>query len=419
VAFFNKVLPNGLTVLVEEMDHVASVSYEFSVPGGFIADADDRLGQAVLLADVLCKGAGQYDSRQLSNEFDQYGIRHGEGCGLDRFTLAGSAVGANYKKGLALTSSMIRAPQIPHDDIGALKSILLQDLASLRDNPARRAMVELSRRFHPAPFNRTSLGSQEGIDKTDREQLTSLHSRYFRPQGSIVSVAGNVKAQEVFDIVEELFEDWAGEAPAPVDYGLEPREEYYHIDDDSAQLQIVMANRSVPFGAPLYYEGKLVASLLGSSMFGRLFMEVREKRGLCYSVYARHGSRKEYGTITAYVGTTADRAQESLDVMLGEFRRLRGSIEDFELERARTNLKASLIMGEEAPASRASSNASDWWLLSRVRPLTEIHDAIDRVSIESIESFLEQYPFMPCSILTLGSKRLEVDGDVVATEVTE
>jgi predicted Zn-dependent peptidase len=120
--------------------------------------------------------------------------------------------------------------------------------------------------------------------------------------------------------------------------------------------------------------------------------------------------------MTAYVGTTAERAQESLDVMLDEFRRLSGSIEEYELERAKTNLKASLIMGEESPSSRASSNASDWWLLSRVRALQEIHDAIDAVSLSSIEEFLQRYPFWPCSILTLGSKKLRVDSSIIAGE---
>lgn len=416
MGFFHKVLPNGLTVLVEEMSHVESVSYEFSIPGGLVSDGADTMGAAVLLSDILCKGAGGFDARRLSDEFDQYGIRHGEGCGLDRFTLAGSTVGQTYTKALELSAQMILAPVIPEEHITALKSILLQDLDSLRDNPARRAMVELTNRFYPSPFNRTSLGTREGIAGAERGTLTALHDQFFRPGGSIVSLAGNVNAQEVFEVIGELFESWSGEAPNAPDFVGDATNEYYHIEDDSAQLQIVLANRSVPFGDPLYYEGKLVASLLGSSMFGRLFMEVREKRGLCYSVYARHGSRKEYGTMTAYVGTTAERAQESLDVMLEEFSRLSGSIEAYELERAKTNLKASLIMGEESPSSRASSNASDWWLLARVRDLQEIHDAIDAVSLSSIEDFLQRYPFWPCSILTLGSKKLRVDSTIISGE---
>jgi predicted Zn-dependent peptidase len=120
-----------------------------------------------------------------------------------------------------------------------------------------------------------------------------------------------------------------------------------------------------------------------------------------------------YGTISAYVGTTPERAQESVDVLLGELQRLQGTITSDELERSRTNLKASLIMGEESPGSRAGSNANDWWLLGRVRGLAEIQAGIDAVTLDSIDEFLRRYPFRPCSVLTLGSAALNVDLAVV------
>jgi predicted Zn-dependent peptidase len=167
-----------------------------------------------------------------------------------------------------------------------------------------------------------------------------------------------------------------------------------------------MAAPSVKFGEPAYYAGKVAVSLLGASMFGRLFVEVREKRGLCYSVYARHGATNSYGTVTAYVGTTPERAQESLDVLLREFEGLRGTVTPEELSRAKTNLKATLVMGEESPSSRASSNAGDWWLMKRIRSLEEVSREIDLVSLEGIDSFLERYPFRPCSLLTLGPRAL-------------
>jgi predicted Zn-dependent peptidase len=243
--------------------------------------------------------------------------------------------------------------------------------------------------------------------------MLALHQRYFVPAGAILSIAGKVDANRVIKVADELFGDWAGEAVTLPSFGKLPPHDYYHLEDNSAQLQIVMASPSVRFSEPLYYEGKIVTSILGASMFGRLFVEVREKRGLCYSVYARHGATNNYGTVTAYVGTTAERAQESLDVLVGEFERLPGTITPQELERARTNLKANLIMGEESPASRASSNASDWWLLGRIRPLDEINQAVDRVTLDSIEEFLKRYPFKPCSIMTLGRSPLKLPAGLV------
>ena len=327
--------------------------------------------------------------------------------------LSGSLIAGKLDKALELVSMMVRYPILPEEDITPIQSLLLQDIESLKDNPARRSMVELTKRFYPAPFNRVSLGDAECLKAVNREMLVRLHKKYFVPAGTIISIAGKVNAKHVCSVVEELFGDWKGEPISLPSFGERPPHGYYHIEDASAQLQIVMASPSVKFSEPLYYEGKIVASMLGSSMFGRLFVEVREKRGLCYSVYARHGATNSYGTMTAYVGTTPERAQESLDVLVGEFERLPGTITQDELDRSRTNLKANLIMGEESTGARAGSNATDWWLLKRVRSLPEIHAEVDKVTLNSVNDYLQAYPYKPCSILTLGSTPLNVSGNVI------
>lgn len=406
-------LANGLSVIVEEMDHVESASYDLVLPGGFICDVSDQIGASLVLSELIGKGAGSLDSRALSEAFDGAGIRHGEGTGMDRYTLSGSLVSSKLERALELVSYMVLDPKLPEGDIAPIQSILLQDIEALKDSPARRSMVELTKRFYPAPYNRSSLGEAAGIRSVDRALMVKMHKKFFNPKGAILSIAGKVRASSVLKVVEELFGGWGGEGVELPEFGARPEHDYYHIPDDSAQMQIVMAMPSVRFSEDLYYEGKIAASILGASMFGRLFVEVREKRGLCYSVYARHGATNRYGTMTAYVGTTPERAQESLDVLVGEFERLRGTITQDELNRCRTNLKASLVMGEESPGARAGSNATDWWLLRRIRTLSEINEAIDRVSIDGLNAFVERYPFKPCSILTLGRAPLSVAPSVV------
>ncbi len=416
MAIVTKKLTNGLSVIIEEMDHVESASYEVVIPGGIITDGSNEIGASIVLPELIGKGAGKLDSRSLSEAFDGAGIRHGEGVGMDRFSLSGSMVATKLDRALELVSLMIKAPRLAESDIEPIQSILLQDIEALKDNPARRAMVELTKRFYPAPFNRSSLGEANGIQGVTAKRMQEMHRSFFRPEGAIVSIAGKVEAERVCAVLSELLGDWSGTGPALPKFTNRPKHDYYHIDDESAQLQIVMASPAVKFSDPLYYEGKIVASVLGSSMFGRLFVEVREKRGLCYSVYARHGATTDYGTMTAYVGTTPERAQESMDVLLGEFERLPGTITQDELDRSRTNLKASVIMGEESPGARAGSNATDWWLLKRVRTLQEIHEAIDRVTLDSVNEYLKQYPFKPCSVLTLGKAPLRVPPSVVGKE---
>lgn len=401
-------LANGLTVLVEEMPHVESAAYDLLIPGGLVVDGADTVGASVLGMELVGRGAGGLDSRSLSEAFENIGVRHGEGAGLDKFALSGVLVADKLEQALTLTSKMVLDPHLPSEEIGNIRSLMLQDIASLNDSPGRRAGVELHKRYYPAPFNRSSLGEAQGLENTTRDTIVSIHQRYFRPDRAILSVAGKVVSAEVFALAERLFGAWGGKADTIPTFGSLSPHDYYHLDSESAQLQILFASPSVKFGADDYYAGKVAISLLGASMFGRLFIEVREKRGLCYSVYARHASNKDYGTVTAYVGTTAERAQESLDVLLEQLHGLKGTVSPEELERAKVNLKAQLVLGDESPGSRAGSNATDWWLLQRVRPLAEISAAIDAVNVDTIDAFLTKYPFAPSSILTLGNRKLSI-----------
>jgi len=405
-------LPNGLSVIVEEMDHVESAAYDLLMPGGLVCDPQGTIGSSLIFAELVGRGAGSLGSRALSEAFDDAGIRHGEWAGMDRLGFSGSLLASQLPRALELVSLMALEPRLLEEEIDNIRSVLLQDLAALNDNPARRAMVELNRRYYPEPFNRSSLGDAEGLRATTPERMRQLHSQVIKPSQAILSVAGRVRATQVFAEVERLFGSWSGASAEIPRFGKVSPHDYSHIEVDSAQVQIVMAAPSVKFAEQDYYAGKLAVSLLGSSMFGRLFMELREKRGLCYSVYARHGSNTSYGTVTAYVGTTPERAQESLDLLLGEFARLRGSVTEAELARAKTNLKAALVMGEESPGSRAASNATDWWLLRRVRSLQEVNEAIGAVTVGHVDDFLGRHPFSPCTILTLGRAPLDVAATV-------
>jgi len=164
----------------------------------------------------------------------------------------------------------------------------------------------------------------------------------------------------------------------------------------------------VPIGHPDYYAAMGAVNVLSGGMSARLFTEVREKRGLCYSVSASYQTFKQLAGIHCYAGTTNERAQETLDVTLGELQRLKDGIEVEEVERVQAGLKSSLIMQQESTSARAGSMASDWYYLGRVRSFDEIKAAIDGLSPEGIVSHLKRYPARDFTIVTLGPKQLKV-----------
>jgi predicted Zn-dependent peptidase len=150
-------------------------------------------------------------------------------------------------------------------------------------------------------------------------------------------------------------------------------------------------------------------NVLSGGMSSRLFTHVREERGLCYSVWATYQTFKDRASVIAYAGTTAERAQETLDVTLRELKRLREGVSDDELDRVRAGLKSSLIMAEESTSSRAGSLASDWYYLGRVRSTEEIQNEIDGLTPRSILDHVERYPAEDFCIVTLGPQPLKVN----------
>ena len=143
-------------------------------------------------------------------------------------------------------------------------------------------------------------------------------------------------------------------------------------------------------------------------MSSRLFTEVREKRGLCYAVGASYKTLKDYAGISCYAGTTPDKAQQTLDVILEQFRVLKDGISTDELQRAKVGLKTSLIMQGESTSARSSGIAADHFLLGRVRDLAEIREKIEALSVESISDILQKHTFEDFTIVTLGPKAVTV-----------
>jgi len=410
-------LTNGLTLLIEEIPDVQSAAYDLLIPGGIITDAEESIGSSLVLAELMTRGAGAHDPVALSNAFDDLGVSHSEGAAHDRFTLRGSLLAENIDPALALVSDIVRNPHLPEEEIESIQSVLLQDIASLADNPSRRAMVELSRRYYPSPYGRSSLGTKEGILNVTGESLRKEWQKRYLPKGAVLSIAGNVKAESVIESVERSFSGWKGEATEPPPFGeLQPHKEY-HIEFESSQLQIVLAYPSAKVGHPLYYVAKVANQILSGGMFGRLFVEVREKRGLCYSVFSRHSASKDHGTTLVYAGTTPERAGETLEVIVKELRSLAGSVTEEELSRAKANLKASLIIGEESSASRSASNAVDWWVLNKVRTIDEIMEQIGGVTAASIDEYLSTFPSTSYMSLTLGTRSLTADAEVIEPSI--
>jgi predicted Zn-dependent peptidase len=236
--------------------------------------------------------------------------------------------------------------------------------------------------------------------------IVADHTRRYRPAGAILAVAGKIEWDHLRGVVDALFGDWDGAAPPIPAPTTHPSPQYLHIPQETSQEQIGVAYTAAGLGEPGYPDSRMVIEILSGGMAARLFTEVRERRGLVYSVRASHSSLKGTGLVFAYAGTTPERSQETLEVLIAELERVAEGVTDEEVERARVGLLSALVMQGEASRARAHSLARDTYLLGRVRSLEEIRDAFERVTPASIVAHLKARPPVNFTVVTLGPRTL-------------
>ncbi|VTR95920.1 peptidase m16 : Putative Zn-dependent peptidase OS=Singulisphaera acidiphila (strain ATCC BAA-1392 / DSM 18658 / VKM B-2454 / MOB10) GN=Sinac_0823 PE=3 SV=1: Peptidase_M16: Peptidase_M16_C [Gemmata massiliana] len=400
-------LPNGLVLLAERMDHVRSVAVNFLIPAGSAFDPDGQFGIATVLAEMLTRGAGDRDSRELSLALDNLGVDRSESAGIVNMRLGGSALARNLLPLLDIYADIILKPRLPEEELEPVQALSIQDIESLEDSPQGKVMVELHRRYYPAPLNKDRRGRSEDIEGLTIDAVRAHYQKFVRPNKAIIAVAGNIEWGALKARIEKLFGAWEpGNVPDVVPQSHQPKSE--HLFKDSAQTQIAFAYPSVPIGHADYFAARAAEGVLSGGMSARLFTEVREKRGLCYSVGVRHESFRDRGSMIGYAGTGPDRAQETLDVTLSELRKLKAGVTVDEIDRVKAGLKSSLIMAEESTGARASSIAGDWYFLGRVRSFDEIQGAIDALTPAAVMAHLERHPVRDVALVTLGKNPLTI-----------
>ena len=401
------VYPNGLVLLAEPMQSVESVAFTFRVPAGTVAEPRGQGGLAGLTCEMILRGAGPRDNRQFVNDLDNLGVERGENVGDAHVVFRGATLARNLTPALEIYADTLRRPHLPDDQFEPCRLIALQELAAVEDEPAHKVMLELRRRHFPDPWGRPSQGEQAALEALTLADVQNHFRRVYRPNGTILGIAGRLDWERLKDEVGRLLGDW----PALADPKIEerpigrPRE---HLAHESNQTQIALAYPSVAYRDDDYYVASAAVGVLGDGMSSRLFTEVREKRGLCYSVYASHGTLLDRGSVFCYAGTSADRAQETLDVMLREIVRLAEGIESGELDRLKARIKSSLIMQQESTSARSALLTRDWYFLGHVRTLDEVEAIVDGLSANEINRYLASHPPQQFTIVTLGSKALEV-----------
>ena len=399
-------LKNGLTLVGEAIPAVRSAAITLLVPAGAATDPAGQSGSASVLSDWLLRGAGTRDSRALTGYLDGLGVQRSSQAETVFLRLSASLLGKNLMAVLPVYADIVRRPMLPEDGYAPALDLALQQLDAIEDEPSHKLSLLLRERHYPYPWGRPTVGKREELEALAAKQVRANFAARFTPRGAILAVAGLFDWRQLVAAVEAAWGEWQPVAPAALPEKPAPRGNT-HVTQETNQSQIGLAWDAIADAHPDSILLQTALNVLSGGMGARLFTEIREKQGLCYSVHAGYASLKQQGAVFGYAGTSPDRAQRTLDSYIVELKRLTQGITQDELDRAKIGMKSRVIMQGESSGARSGAIAYDFYHRGRTRTLDEMRALIEGVTLPRVNDFLAANPAKELTVVTIGPEPLQ------------
>ena len=319
--------------------------------------------------------------------------------------LSASMLGKNLLADLPVYADILLRPHLPEEGFEPALDLALQQLDAIEDEPSHKLSLLLRERHYPFPYGRPSVGKREDLEALTAPVLRESFHKRVTPQHAILAVAGLFNWHDLVKSVEDHFGKWSPLPPACLPEQPAPRGNL-HMTQETNQSQIGLAWDSIPDSHPDSILVQTSMNVLSGGMGARLFTEIREKQGLCYSVQAGYASLKKTGAIFGYSGTSPDRAQKTLDSFIVELHRLAKGITQDELDRAKIGMKSRVIMQGESSGARAGAIAYDFYHRARTRTLDELRELIEDVTLDRVNAYLAANPVKQLTMVTIGPNKL-------------
>ena len=405
---------NGLVLVAQSMPWLQSSAFSINLPAGCRYDPEDKIGLSNFTCEMVQRGCGELDNRQFIEALEFNGVDYNSSSSVYHIRFGGAMRCEQLHAGLAIYADVLRRPHLPADQMEDGRLVCFQEVRAIEDDLVQKVMVELRNRHYGQPDGRDCHGTMESIKTITIDDVRSFFESRFTPNGTIISVAGKLDWEKLKDHVEQLFGDWEPNDEVALS-SQPPRHGSHHINFDSQQTQIGLAFPAIPYSHPDYFQSRGAVGVLSDGMSSRLFSEIREKRGLCYSVFASSNTTQDRGSVICYCGTSADRAQEALDALVEQLVGLKHGILEDELTRLKVQVRSGLVMQQESCRSRAAAIALDWFHLGRVRLLDELNELVNGLTVDSINQYLEANPPKNFDLVTLGPKPLTLPNHEIST----
>lgn len=383
-------LSNGFRIVTEHMPGLASAALGVWVQAGGRHERAEQNGIAHFLEHMAFKGTSRRSALEIAEEIEDVGGYINAYTSREMTAYYARVLAEDTGLALDLIADILLDPSLDAREIEVERGVILQEIGQVLDTPDDVVFDWLQEAAYPEqPIGRPILGPADRVRGFDRADLSGFIGQHYGPGQMILSAAGAVDHDRIVRLAETLF----GHLPALPLMQAEPavfRGGEWRRERKLEQAHLTLAFETPGYRDESFYTGQILATAFGGGMSSRLFQEAREKRGLCYTIFAQAGAYDDTGLMTVYAGTAAGDLGALCDLTVDELRRIAGDLTAREVERARAQLKAGLLMGLESPSARAERLAKLVSIWDRVPPLDDTIARIDAVTPESVRAFAER-----------------------------
>ena len=352
------VLPNGLVVIVVENPAADIIAARIYLRAGSRWEAREQAGLSHLLSSTIAKGTHRLSSLEIAERVESVGASLSVDATNDYFLISLKTVSADFGDILQLAMELLRSPSFPQAEVELERHLTIQDIRSQQEQPFTIAFDQLRQAMYQNhPYALSSLGLEDTVSGLNREDLAQYHQTYFRPDNVVISLAGRINPEAAVELVNRVFGDWqVPSTPLPTLQvpTLTPKANWTVTAQDTQQSIIMLGYLAAAVQEPDYTALKLLSTYLGNGLSSRLFVELREKRGLAYEVSAFYPTRLDASQFVVYMGTAPDNTAIALEGLRTEVERLcNQELSEEELQTAKNKLLGQYALGKQTNAQIA------------------------------------------------------------------
>jgi len=377
-------LDNGLNVVTEHMPHLESAAMGVWVKAGARNENSSQHGIAHLLEHMAFKGTTSRSAREIAEQIENVGGDLNAATSIETTAYYARIMGEDVPLAADILYDILAKSTFDEAELEREKHVILQEIGASQDMPDDLVMDMFQERaFGDQPIGRPILGTPETVNGFTPADIKAYLGDHYHGPNMVLSAAGAVDHDQLLKQVQETFSSFQSELTTEADEARYLGGENL-VERDFMEAQMVLGFEGRAYHVKDFYASQLLASIIGGGMSSRLFQEVREKRGLCYSVYAFHWGFSDTGIFGIHAATGEDDLEELLPVIIEELHKASDEITQAELDRARAQVRAGLAMSTESPVARAGQIARQLLLFGRQIPNEELMERLNALSVERI-----------------------------------